>query len=90
MDVANGYYLVRFQSKVDYDTTLTQDQSSHGGGENSTSLTIKESMPVKTGEFSVTMAKPLERLGSQQAVGLSQECLGSQQAVGISQDCLES
>ncbi|MBA0681843.1 hypothetical protein Goari_023616 [Gossypium aridum] len=35
------------------------DQSSHGGGENSTSLTINESMPVKTGEFSVTMAKPL-------------------------------
>nr|KJB29344.1 hypothetical protein B456_005G095800 [Gossypium raimondii] len=37
------------------------DQSSHGGGENSTSLTINESMPVKTGEVSVTMAKPLVR-----------------------------
>ncbi|MBA0852036.1 hypothetical protein Goshw_000327 [Gossypium schwendimanii] len=24
MDVANGYYLVRFQSKVDYDVALTQ------------------------------------------------------------------
>ncbi|MBA0756207.1 hypothetical protein Gogos_000038 [Gossypium gossypioides] len=24
MDVANGYYLVRFQSRVDYDAVLTQ------------------------------------------------------------------
>ncbi|PPD95888.1 hypothetical protein GOBAR_DD07079 [Gossypium barbadense] len=38
---------------------LRCDQSNHSGGENSTSLTINESMPVKTGEDSVTMAKPL-------------------------------
>ncbi|KAK5777123.1 hypothetical protein PVK06_045089 [Gossypium arboreum] len=33
MDVANGYYFVRFQCKVDYDAALTQDRNGHDGEE---------------------------------------------------------
>ncbi|PPR97300.1 hypothetical protein GOBAR_AA23368 [Gossypium barbadense] len=75
MDVANGYYLVQFQSKI-WENLLPNkflsmakynewssrhylrcDRSSHGGGENFTSLTINESVPVKTVEVPVTMGK---------------------------------
>ncbi|MBA0585613.1 hypothetical protein Gorai_016382 [Gossypium raimondii] len=57
-----GDWKLSWESGLPLKWTVEQgDQSSHGGGENSTSLTINESMPVKTGEVSVTMAKPLVR-----------------------------